>query len=49
MFERRWSLFRLLGIPIRVDPSWLVILALITWTVGLQFRPQLPETPSATL
>lgn len=39
----------MLGIPIRVDPSWLVILALITWTVGLQFRPQLPETPSATL
>ena len=32
MFGTRWPLFRLLGIPIRVDASWLIILALLTWT-----------------
>ncbi|HTU92400.1 MAG TPA: site-2 protease family protein [Gemmataceae bacterium] len=42
MFGTRWQLFRLLGIPIRVDASWLIILALLTWTLGLQFRPELP-------
>lgn len=42
MFWRRWQLFRLLGIPIRIDASWLIILALLTWTVALQFQPDLP-------
>ena len=27
MFGNRWRLFRLLGIPISVDASWLIILA----------------------
>jgi len=44
MFRTRWNLFRLLGIPIRVDPSWLVILALLTWTLAGQFHQQLTET-----
>jgi Zn-dependent protease/CBS domain-containing protein len=30
MFGTRWQLFRLLGIPISVDASWLIILALLT-------------------
>lgn len=30
MFGTRWRLFRLLGIPIQVDLSWLVIVALFT-------------------
>ena len=34
MFGTRWRLFRLLGIPIYVDPSWLIILALLTMTVA---------------
>lgn len=42
MFGTRWQLFRLFGIPIRIDASWLIILALLTWTLGLQFRPELP-------
>lgn len=42
MFWNRWQLFRLLGIPIRIDASWLVILALLTWTLALQFQPELP-------
>jgi Zn-dependent protease/CBS domain-containing protein len=43
MFWTRWQLFRLLGIPIRIDASWLLILALLTWTVALKFQPELPE------
>jgi len=30
MFGMRWRLFRLLGIPVSVDLSWLIILALLT-------------------
>ena len=30
MFGMRWRLFRLLGIPVSVDVSWLLILALLT-------------------
>jgi Zn-dependent protease/CBS domain-containing protein len=43
MFWTRWQLFRLLGIPIRIDVSWLIILALLTETVAMRFQPQLPE------
>jgi hypothetical protein len=28
MFGMRWQLFRLLGIPVRVDVSWLITRAL---------------------
>jgi Zn-dependent protease/CBS domain-containing protein len=41
MFTTRWQMFRLLGIPISLDASWLVILALVTWTLGEQFAMQL--------
>ena len=30
MFGTRWRLFRLLGIPVSADASWLIILALLT-------------------
>jgi Zn-dependent protease/predicted transcriptional regulator len=43
MFPTRWQLFRLLGIPIRVDPSWLIILALLTWTLFQQFHGMMSE------
>lgn len=49
MFWTRWQLFRLLGIPIRIDASWLIILALLTWTVALQFQPDLPGMAPAML
>ncbi len=43
MFGTRWRLFRLFGIPISVSPSWLVILALLTWTMaGLFASPPDP-------
>jgi Zn-dependent protease/CBS domain-containing protein len=37
MFGTRWRLFRLLGIPIYVDASWLIILALITLSLAREF------------
>jgi Zn-dependent protease/CBS domain-containing protein len=42
MFTKCWRLFRLLGIPISVDASWLVILALVTWTLTNYFQHELP-------
>jgi Zn-dependent protease/CBS domain-containing protein len=40
MFGTRWRLFRLLGIPISLDASWLIILALLTLSLAQTF-PQL--------
>jgi Zn-dependent protease/CBS domain-containing protein len=37
MFNNRWRLFRLLGIPISVDVSWLVILVLLTLSFAEEF------------
>jgi Zn-dependent protease/CBS domain-containing protein len=40
MFGARWRLFRLLGIPVSLNLSWLIILALMTLTLAELF-PQL--------
>jgi Zn-dependent protease/CBS domain-containing protein len=48
MFGKRWPLFRLLGIPISLDASWLIILALVTWTLMNFFRQSVPDLPIAT-
>jgi Zn-dependent protease/CBS domain-containing protein len=48
MFGTRWRLFRLLGIPISLDASWLIILALLTWTLIDLFRGAVPGLPFAT-
>jgi len=42
MFSMRWQLFRLRGIPVRVDASWLIIAALLTWTLAEEFHAMLP-------
>ncbi len=48
MFGSRWRLFRLFGIPISVDASWLIILALVTWSLATGiFRQELPELPAS--
>jgi Zn-dependent protease len=39
MFTARWQLFRLFGIPISLDISWLFILVLVTGTLAVQFFP----------
>ena len=49
MFGTRWRLFRLLGIPISVDASWLIILALLTLNFAIGFPDILHEYfPGAT-
>jgi Zn-dependent protease/CBS domain-containing protein len=37
MFGTRWRLFRLMGIPISLDASWIVILLLLTLSLRAQF------------
>jgi Zn-dependent protease/CBS domain-containing protein len=43
MFGTRWRLFRLLGIPVSVDASWLVILALLTLSLASGFPAMLHQ------
>jgi Zn-dependent protease/CBS domain-containing protein len=45
MFDTRWRLFRLLGIPISLDASWLIILVLIVWSLVILFRAVVPGLP----
>jgi len=39
MFGSRLTLFKLLGIEIRLDASWLLLAILITWTLAVGFFP----------
>ena len=39
MFATRFTLFHLLGIEIRLDPSWILLAVLITWTLAVGFFP----------
>jgi Zn-dependent protease len=48
MFTTRWRLFRVRGIPINVDLSWLVILALLTWTLISFFEKAVPGLTEAS-
>jgi Zn-dependent protease len=41
MFERRMTLFTVQGIPIRIDASWLLIAALVTWSLAMGVFPSL--------
>ena len=49
MFGKRWRLFRLLGIPISLDASWLIILALISWSLVNVFRAEIPGRPASDM
>lgn len=52
MFGKRWRLFRLAGIPISVDASWLIILALVTMSLSRLFpemmQASFPDHPEPT-
>jgi Zn-dependent protease len=48
MFSMRFRLFRLAGIPINLDASWLIILALLTATLAGYFREVLPGLAPGT-
>ncbi len=39
MFGRRIKLFKLFGFEVRVDLSWIIIAALITWSLAVGFFP----------
>jgi Zn-dependent protease len=43
MFGTRWRLFRLLGVPVSLDASWLIILALLTLSLASVFPALLRE------
>jgi Zn-dependent protease/predicted transcriptional regulator len=45
MFGRRWRVFRLLGFPIYLDFSWLIVLALVSWTLADDFVREVPDLP----
>jgi Zn-dependent protease len=45
MFTARWRIFRLAGIPIYIDASWLIILLLITWTLTGFFSQEVHGLP----
>jgi Zn-dependent protease/CBS domain-containing protein len=45
MFTSRWRLLRIGGIDISIDASWVIILALLTWTMSVNLRAELPELP----
>jgi len=40
MFRYSLKLFRVYGIPISVDVSWLLILVLLTWSLKMQFSQE---------
>ncbi|HUS58859.1 MAG TPA: site-2 protease family protein [Planctomycetota bacterium] len=39
MTNRSIPLFRVFGIPIRLDPTWFIIFALVTWTLAAAYFP----------
>jgi Zn-dependent protease/CBS domain-containing protein len=47
MSGTRWQLFRLFGIPVSIDASWLIILALLTWTLSELFASEISGLPIA--
>jgi len=49
MFENRLKLFTLVGFEVRLDPSWLIIAALVTWSLAAGLFPTLyPDQTSST-
>ena len=49
MFGKSINLFRLLGFQVRVDPSWIIIALLITWSLSVGFFPfQIEGLPART-
>lgn len=49
MFTKRFALFRLLGFEVSLDPSWLILAVLITWSLAAALFPGLyPDLGRAT-
>lgn len=44
MFSNAFTIGRILGFPVRIDPSWLVVAALVTWSLAAgHFPSQYPD------
>lgn len=43
MFRARLQLFRVFGIPINIDASWLLILLLLAWTLATLYSTAIPD------
>ncbi|HLG22310.1 MAG TPA: hypothetical protein VI382_05805, partial [Candidatus Manganitrophaceae bacterium] len=39
MFGRKITLFKLLGVAVHIDLSWIVIAALVTWSLAIGLFP----------
>jgi Zn-dependent protease/CBS domain-containing protein len=49
MFERRITLFRILGFEVRIDISWVILAILVTWTLSAGLFPAwYPDLPANT-
>ena len=49
LFKGSWKIATVMGIPIRVHFSWLIIFGLITWSLSTFYFPQAaPELPEAS-
>lgn len=49
LFQGAWKIGRIMGIPIRVHFSWLIIFGLITWSLSTYYFPQsAPELPASS-
>lgn len=49
LFQGSWKIITIMGIPIRVHFSWLIIFGLITWSLSTFYFPQAaPELPAAS-
>ena len=50
MFGRRLQIFKLLGIPVRVDWSWAIIALLVTWSLAVNvFAPRYSDLSARVL
>ncbi len=43
MFKNAVNLFEIFGFKIRVDPSWLILFALIVWSLSTSYFPEIIE------
>ena len=47
MFGRQFQLFKLFGIPVKIDLSWFALLALISWLLATGLFPLYVEEVSS--
>ncbi len=48
MFGRRFDLFSVLGITVRVDSSWLIVAALFSWLLANSFAARFLDLSTST-